>query len=76
MNSYYGSAGKAEQEFAKIGIVECMAFSSDGRILGVSTADGSLTFYDWQTGHALNVLRSPAATVSLSHLFCCGDSTL
>ena len=41
-----GSAGKAEEGFAKIGIVECMAFSSDGRLLGVSTADGSLTIYD------------------------------
>ena len=51
------SAGKAAEEFAKIGIVECMAFSSDGRYLGVGTADGALTIYDWQTGRALNVLR-------------------
>jgi len=41
--------------------VECMAFSSDGRVLGVSTADGLLTIYDWHTGRALNVLRCAAA---------------
>ncbi len=63
------AAGKAEEVFAKIGIVECMAFSSDGRILGVSTADGSLTMYDWQSGRALNMLRSAPARV-LTPLVC------
>ena len=56
-------AGKAAEEFAKVGIVECMAFSSDGRILGVSTADGALAIYDWHTGRPLNVLRSASASV-------------
>ena len=59
----YVSAGKAAEEFAKVGIVECMAFSSDGRFLGVSTADGALTIYDWHTGRPLNVLRSASASV-------------
>ena len=62
------SAGKAAEEFASIGIVECMAFSSDGRILGVSTADGLLTIYDWHTGRALNVLRCPAAKFPCSRV--------
>ena len=44
-----------------MGTVECMAFSSDGRFLGVSTADGVLTIYDWHTGRPLNVLRSASA---------------
>ena len=57
------SAGKAAEEFAKVGIVECMAFSSDGRFLGVSTADGALAIFDWHTGRLLNVLRSAAASV-------------
>ena len=61
--------------FAKIGIVECMAFSSDGRVLGVSTADGALTMYDWQTGRALNVLRSAPARV-LIPLICSGLHSL
>ena len=56
------SAGKAAEELAKVGIVECMAFSSDGRFLGVSTADGVLTIYDWHTGQPLNVLRSASAS--------------
>ena len=44
-----------------MGTVECMAFSSDGRFLGVSTADGLLTIYDWHSGQPLNVLRSASA---------------
>lgn len=66
------SAGKAAEEFAKVGIVECMAFSSDGRFLGVSTADGALAIFDWHTGRPLNVLRSAAASVhysSPSHVY-------
>jgi WD40 repeat protein len=51
------SAGRAAEEFAKVGIVECMAFSSDGTYLGVGTADGALTIYDWHSGRSLNVLR-------------------
>ena len=68
-----GFAGKAEEGFAKIVIVECMAFSSDGRILGVSTADGLLTIYDWHTGRALNVLRCAAAKLPagrIGRLYC------
>ena len=66
-------AGRPAEEFARIGIVECMAFSSDGRVLGVSTADGLLTIYDWHTGRPLNVLRCAAAKLPagrIGRLYC------
>lgn len=59
------NAGKAAEDLASIGIVECMAFSSDGRFLGVSTADGVLTIYDWHSGRPLNVIRFVLCTDSM-----------
>ena len=52
------TADKRAQQLACMGVVKCLAFSGDGRLLALGGEDGSLTVLDWLTLRPRIELRS------------------